>query len=71
MLLVIVADIFVDKVIDLTLISVAGGIPALAGHVIWAGFWGAFYASFAVLTYHDPRVAKEGLDTEEIASVFE
>jgi hypothetical protein len=71
MLLLIVADIIVDKVIDLTLTSVAGGIPALAGHVIWAGIWGAFYAIFAVVTYHDLRVAREGVDTEEIAAVFE
>jgi hypothetical protein len=60
-----------DQMIDLISTSVAGGIPAFAVHVIWNGFWGAFYAIFVVVTYHDLRVAKEGVDTEQIASVFE
>jgi hypothetical protein len=33
--------------------------------------WGAFYAIFVVVTYHDLRVAKEGVDVHEIASVFD
>jgi MFS family permease len=35
------------------------------------GAWGAFYATFGVVTYHDLRVAKEGVDTDQIASVFD
>jgi MFS family permease len=59
--------------------SLIGGISALVGgsmlqlivSVIWNGIWGAFYAVAAVVTYHDLRVAKEGIDIEQIASVFD
>src|SRR5260370_15008238 len=37
----------------------------------WGAAWGAFYAVMVVVTYHDLRVAKEGVDTEQIAAVFE
>jgi hypothetical protein len=71
MALLIIVDVAVDKSIDLVLMPAAGGIPALIGRMIWIGIWGAFYAIFAVVTYHDLRVAKEGVDTEQIAAVFE
>jgi len=71
MTLAYISDGIVANVIDQTLSSVGGGIPAFAGHVIWNGVWGAFYAILAVVTYHDLRVAKEGVDTARIAAVFE
>jgi hypothetical protein len=40
-------------------------------NLIWSAAWGAFYAVIIVVTYHDLRVAKEGIDTEQIAAVFE
>jgi hypothetical protein len=70
MLLWYVSDAIADAVID-PLTSVAGGVPAFVAHVIWSGVWGAFYAICAVVAYHDLRVAKEGVDTEQIAAVFE
>jgi hypothetical protein len=70
MLLWYVIDAIADSVID-PLTTVAGGVPAFGGHVIWSGVWGAFYAIGAVVAYHDLRVAKEGVDTEQIAAVFE
>jgi hypothetical protein len=66
-----VVDASVDNAIDQALTSVAGGIPALAGHMIWSGIWSTFYAILAVVTYHDRRVAREGVDTAQIAAVFE
>ena len=71
MLFLFVSDGIVDKAINLTSTSVAGGIPAFVGQVIWNGIWGAFYAIFVVVTYHDLPVAKEGVDIEQIAAVFE
>jgi len=44
------------------------GMPAL---VIWGAVYGAFSAVLAVVTYNDLRVAKEGIDTDQIASVFD
>jgi hypothetical protein len=39
--------------------------------LIWTATWTAFYAILVVVAYHDLRVAKEGVDTEQIAAVFE
>jgi hypothetical protein len=39
--------------------------------LIWSAVWKAFYVILAVVIYHDLRVAKEGVDTEQIAAVFE
>jgi hypothetical protein len=47
--------------------------PAVAPvvKVIWQGLLGAYSAILVVVTYHDLRVAKEGVDTDQIAAVFE
>jgi hypothetical protein len=39
--------------------------------LLWKAAWGGFFAAVIAVTYHDLRVAKEGLTTEQIASVFE
>jgi hypothetical protein len=39
--------------------------------LIWTAIWTAFYAILVAVAYHDLRVAKEGVDTEQIAAVFE
>lgn len=41
------------------------------GTLAWTGVWGAFYATIVVVTYHDLRVAKEGVDVHQIAAVFD
>jgi hypothetical protein len=71
MVLLYVSDAIMDGAIDRTLTLAESGIPAFVGHVIWSGIWGAFYAILVVVTYHDLRVAKEGVDIEQIVSVFE
>jgi hypothetical protein len=53
------------------LIGVAGPGIALVVKVIWNGLLGAYSAILVVVTYHDLRVAKEGVDTDQIAAVFE
>jgi hypothetical protein len=35
--------------------------------VAWAGYWNCTM----IMTYHDLRVAKEGVDTEQIAAIFD
>jgi MFS family permease len=49
------------------------GSPILTavGSLVWNGVWGALYSIAVVVTYHDLRVAKEGVDIEHIASVFD
>jgi len=39
--------------------------------LIWGALAGAFNAIMVVVAYHDLRVAKEGVDTDRIASVFD
>jgi len=70
MLLCYLSDAIVEGVIE-PLTSIAGAMPAFVAYLIWNGLWGAFYAICAVVTYHDLRVAKEGVDTAQIAAVFE
>jgi hypothetical protein len=37
----------------------------------WNAIWKAFFATLIVVTYHELRVAKEGIDTDQIAAVFD
>jgi hypothetical protein len=51
-----------------------GGLGAPAIQVIsliWKAIWSAFFSIVIAVTYHDLRVAKEGVDTDQIAAVFE
>ncbi len=52
-------------------IAGASGVLAAIGHVILDAIWGAGYAALVIATYHDLRVTKEGVDTVQIAAVFE
>jgi len=54
------------KVAEVSL-GLAAGIVV---RTIWNALFGAFCAILAVVTYHDLRVAKEGVDTDQIAAVF-
>jgi hypothetical protein len=49
----------------------AGGILSAGCHVILDGTWGAVSAALVVAAYHDLRVAKEGVETVQVAAVFE
>jgi hypothetical protein len=49
----------------------AGATIGVVAKVIWHAFFGAYSAILAVVIYHDLRVAKEGVDTDQIAAVFE
>ena len=57
--------------IQSVLAAVAGPIVALIGRLIWKAIWAAFASVVIVVTYHDLRVAKEGIDIEQIACVFD
>jgi hypothetical protein len=58
--------------------QLAAGLGSLFGlggslllQLIWGALAGAFNAIMVVVAYHDLRVAKEGVDTDTIASVFD
>src|SRR5580693_1005392 len=48
-----------------------GASVGLVLELVWAALTGAFNAVMVVVTFHDLRVAKEGVDTDQIASVFD
>jgi uncharacterized membrane protein len=61
----------VSKVIEFSFTAIGGGTLALIGFLIGNAIWEAFFAVFVVVTYYELRVAKEGIDIEQIASVFD
>jgi hypothetical protein len=40
-------------------------------NLLWNAVWLAYYNSVSVMVYHDLRVAKEGIGTDDIAAVFD
>lgn len=50
---------------------IGGFVLSLLFNLIWGALAGAFNAIMVVVAYHDLRVAKEGVDTDKIASVFD
>jgi hypothetical protein len=82
-LLILVPAIAIGAIIGAVILATlgSGGFLAMASamsstlgqvvNLIWSAIWTAFYAIVIVVTYHDLRVAKEGVDTDQIAAVFE
>jgi len=70
-LLVVVGALVISVIIGAVLGLTGSTILVTLGTLAWTGVWGAFYSIFGVVTYHDLRVAKEGVDVHQIASVFD
>jgi MFS family permease len=71
LLLLTIVNLIVVNVLKLGLGAMAGPILALIALLIWGALYGGFSALIAVVSYHDLRVAKEGIDIEQIAAVFD
>jgi len=71
MILLVVIGGGIVSAIVLAVLANVGSVLEILGSLIWNGVWGAFYAIFVIVTYHDLRVAKEGVDVHQIASVFD
>jgi|SRR5579872_4206127 len=52
-------------------LSVAGLVVAVLGQMLWNTLMGAYQSIVVAVAYHDLRVAKEGVDIDHIASVFD
>ncbi len=62
----VVGSQVIERIIGLassTLASIAG--------LLWLACWTAFWNCALIMAYHDLRVAKEGIDTEQIAAIFD
>src|SRR5262249_11824034 len=57
--------------IGLILTPLGSTIISFIVSLAWTAIWGAYYAVSVAVSYHDLRVAKEGIDIEQIASVFD
>jgi len=82
LLLLIAQFIVVAAVVGAVAVAVTGGgflassdaMATTVGQVVklaWNTIWTSFFATLIVVTYHDLRVAKEGIDTDQIAAVFD
>jgi hypothetical protein len=81
-LLILIPALLFSAVIGAAVFYVANiGNPAanpafasMVGHIanlIWSAIWSGFAMVVVVVSYHDLRVAKEGIDTDQIAKVFD
>jgi len=70
-LLLYLTSAIVGYILTAVLGAVGGTVLATIATLLWNGVWGAFFAIFVVVTYYELRVAKEGIDIEQIASVFD
>ena len=59
------------QVVTTSFTTMGGPMLGLAGSLIAQSITGAFVAIFVVVTYYELRVAKEGVDIDQIASVFD
>ncbi|MEJ2124458.1 MAG: hypothetical protein P8Y67_06735 [Alphaproteobacteria bacterium] len=70
-IIVLTIEIIIDGFVDTGMLEVGGDIAKHIALVIWNGVFQAFATVLTVVMYRDLRVAKEGLDTNRIASVFD
>jgi hypothetical protein len=60
----------VGFIVQLIVTPVSQVLATIVG-TIWFVGWTAYWNCAIIMTYHDLRVAKEGIDTEQIASIFD
>jgi hypothetical protein len=79
-LVILIAAMIVNSIASTAVPAILGAAGASAsldttlGQIasqVWSAIWTAFNAIVIAVTYHDLRVAKEGVDIEQIAAVFE
>lgn len=54
-----------------TALGVAGEWAAAIGSLIWFVAWNALWNCALIMMYHDLRVAQEGVDTQQVAAIFD
>jgi len=69
-LLIWIASLVVATLLGL-IANQFGRMANLFANFFWTGLWAAYFNSVLVMVYHDLRVAKEGVDVDQIAAVFD
>jgi len=59
------------SVIEFWVTAATSPVVGVVSDWIWTAIWTAFTATTTVVTYHELRMAKEGIDTEQITGVFD
>jgi len=69
----LIISVLVGAAMGAVAVLVPAGGPLLMQIVtlVWQAIWTAFFSIILAVAYHDLRVAKEGIDTDQIAAVFE
>jgi hypothetical protein len=70
-LLMFTVTIIASVLIELVLRPAGGATLTFLVTLAWTAIWGAYYAISVAVSYHDLRVAKEGVDIEQIVAVFD
>jgi hypothetical protein len=69
--LVLLVLSLINPLLQLALNATVGATAAAIGNAIWTAIGSAFSSVVMAVTYYDLRVAKEGIDIDQIASVFD
>ena len=69
-LLLVIAYVAASEITDAVLAPISPVLSSLAA-LAWVAAWTAYWNCAVTMMYHDLRVAKEGVDTREIAAVFD
>jgi len=69
--LVLLVLSLINPLLQLVLNATAGATAAAIGNGIWTAIGSAFSSVVMAVTYYDLRVAKEGIDIDQIAAVFD
>jgi hypothetical protein len=70
-LLLGLATVIGSAVVSAVFTLVGGTLAATIGTFIWRALVGAFHSIATAVIYHDLRAAKEGIDVERMAAVFD
>jgi hypothetical protein len=69
LLVLMVVSVVGNKLVGLSL-APADFVAAALGSVVWAAVWAIYWHCLLIMVYHDLRIAKEAISTEQIAAVF-
>ena len=70
LILLTIVSIILNQLITHLAVPMGIGVTALLA-LITSAAWATYWNSTLIMMYHDLRVAKEGVDTREIASLFD
>jgi len=71
LLLVYVTSLIIGQIIAVTTNALGGRLVAIFASLLWNTIWGAVFAILVVVTYYELRAAKEGVDIDQVAAVFD